>query len=134
MDQSLHISRHSVCVCLCVYIYIYIERERERETERETERDKTHVFCVQRCLKDIMELVPDHLNNVNIAKWSKSYKNFCFSVHIILSLYYSLHYAYKVHTLIFKYFILTKKHHYLSLYWVIATLKNTDSRSPQQMQ
>ena len=77
------------CMCVCVYvyvfmylyiyIYIYIY--------------KTHVFCVQTDLKDIAELVPDHLNNINIT---------------ILTLYYSLHYVYNVHTLIFKYFIFIK--------------------------
>ena len=68
-----------VCVCVCVYIYIYIY--------------KTHVLCVHTDLKDIAELVPDHLNNINIT---------------ILTLYYSLHYVYNVHTLIFKYFIFIK--------------------------
>ena len=64
------------CICVCVCVCVYMT-----------------VLCVQTDLKDIAELVPDHLNNINIT---------------ILTLYYSLHYVYKVHTLIFKYFIVIK--------------------------
>ena len=81
MDQSLYIGRSRVCmdvwVCVCVCVCVCI----------------MPVLCVQTDLKDIAELVPDHLNNINIT---------------ILTLYYSLHYVYKVHTLIFKYFIVIK--------------------------